>query len=189
MSRTIARSATTISPRWRRPPRVPVRLRRATAHLNLAVAEHILHFSSAAIEALAGPQAGASAALADVDGDAAGADTRRLGSGFRQRLAVDEDGGLAVFAAHVAVEARGGRGDHRCAGPIGQASAAAGVEGLALLGRVEKAPERLLRRAGCAEQAENEERREPCHDFAARSMIVMRSMLHSARRRAPIAAL
>src|SRR4051812_13535270 len=109
---------------------------------DFAVAEHVLYLAGAAVEGFAGAQAGARAVHVDCDA-AAVADARRLGRALGQGLSIDPYGGLAVLAAHVAVEPRGGRGDDWSVRPIRQSCPTARVQRLALFGREEKAADVL----------------------------------------------
>src|SRR6267378_2945969 len=173
--------------------------RRTRAHADLAVADHVTHFTGAAVEDFSRLQSDARPAVtgrhAHSPFAAAVWIAQRLGRTVLERFTVHPDRGAPLGADHIAVEPRGGRSDaRRCGRLVRHARLAPGVECGALLRREEQTAE-LLRAGGTGRrrepQAEQEEERS-LHRLAARSMMVIRSISQSARSRgtmeAPVAA-
>src|SRR2546427_11097946 len=192
-----ASSTSSAAPRCSR--RTPGRSGPATPHLDFAVADHVTHFTGAAVEHFSRLQSDARPAVADRHAHspfaAAAWVAQRLGRAVLERFTVYPDRGATLGAHDIAVEPRGGGGRDRGGGRlVRHARLAPGVERGALLRREEQAAE-FLRPAGTGRrserQAEQEDERWP-HRLAARSMIVIRSISQSARSRgtmeAPVAA-
>src|SRR5438876_26801 len=173
--------------------------RRTRAYADVAVADHVTHFTGAAVEHFSRLQSDARPAVTGRHTyspvAAAARIAQPLGRAVLERFTVYPDRGATLGADHVAVESRSGRSDgRRCGRLVRHARLAPGVERGALLRREEQAAE-FLRPAGTGRrserQAEQEDERWP-HRLAARSMIVIRSISQSARNRgtmeAPVAA-
>src|SRR5437879_5796937 len=105
------------APRCRRPPRM--HLGPATPHLDFALADHVTHFTGAAVEHFSRLQSDARPAVtgwhAHSPVAAAARIAQRLGRAVLERFTVYPDRGATLGADHVAVESRSGRsGGRRC---------------------------------------------------------------------------
>src|SRR5688572_31907345 len=152
-----------------------------------AVAEYVAHLAGAPVENFAGLERGAAAAFTERDGYPR-ADAHGFARAGGERFAVHPGRGGAARALHVAVDRGRWRGDRCGGGPVGDASFAPRIKLDPLLGREEEPPE-LLRERWTGRQGErngDERQKAWFHRFAARSMIVMRSISHSARSRGVI---
>src|SRR5258708_573149 len=196
-STSTASSTSSAAPRCSR--RTPRRLGSATPHLDFAVADHVTHFTGAAVEHFSRLQSDARPAVAGRHSyspfAAAAWIAQRLGRTVLERFAVHPDRGATLGAHHIAVETRGGRSDgRRCGRLVRHARLAPGVERGALLRREEQTAEFLraggTRRRGEPQAEQAHERW--LHRLAARSMMVIRSISQPARSRgtmeAPVAA-
>src|SRR6266404_1294924 len=152
----------------------------ATPHLDFAVADHVTHFTGAAVEHFSRLQPDARPAVADRHAHspfaAAAWVAQRLGRAVLERFTVHPDRGATLGAHDIAVETRGGRGrDRGGGGLVRHARLAPGVERGALLRREEQTAE-FLRAGGTGRrrepQAEQEDERW-LHRLAARSMMVI----------------
>src|SRR2546422_210777 len=176
-----ASSTSSAAPRCSR--RTPGRSGPATPRLDFAVADHVTHFTGAAVEHFSRLQSDARPAVTGRHAyspvAAAARIAQPLGRAVLERFTVYPDRGATLGADHVAVESRSGRSDgRRCGRLVRHARLAPGVERGALLRREEQAAE-FLRPAGTGRRSERQAEQEDerwLHRLAARSMIVIRSI-------------